>query len=310
MACESTDRASAARLPDFLILGAAKAGTTALFRALSRHPRVYGSPVKEPLFFAYVDNPPRFAGPVADHLSRRVISDPAAYTALFVDCPDGALACEASPEYLYSRVAPAAAFEYVPEARLIAVLRHPVERAYSQYLHLRHEGQEPLTFEAALVVEAERIANGWPPVWHYRSRGFYGEQLGRWLSVFPREQLLIVFYEDWLHEPGATLTRICSHVGIEALDPTMVRRENVSSRAPRWPWLHHRMVEDNALRRFAGRRLPLPVRDAITGTLGTLNLRAGPTLDPAVRARLATSYHADIEQVEALTGRDLTLWRS
>jgi hypothetical protein len=297
------------RLPDFLIIGAAKAGTTALFGALSRHPRVYRSPVKEAFFFAYVDNPPHFAGPRAEHLSSRVITDFKSYTALFA-CPPGSLACDATPEYLYSPTAPAAALEHVPDARLIVILRHPVERGYSHYLHLRHEGLEPLTFEAAWAAEAGRIADGWPPVWHYRSRGFYGEQLRGWLDCFPDEQVLILFYEDWVKQQAQTLARVCNHLGLEPLDPSAVRRENVSSLKPRWTWLHHRTVEDNALRRWAGRRLPLPLRDPVTGSLGALNLRAGPTLDPGLRARLAVAFHGDLERLEALTGRGLTAWRS
>ena len=216
---------------------------------------------------------------------------------------------EATPEYLYSREAPAAAIAHVPRARLIAVLRHPVERAHSQYLQLRHDGKEPLDFEAALAAEDERIASGWPPVWHYRARGFYGEQLHRWLDHFPREQLLILFYEDWLARPAQTLASICNHLGIGPVDASVVRRENVSSRQPRWGWLHHRMVEDNALRRWAGRRLPLVVRDAITRAIGSVNMREGPTLHPSLRARLASVYAEDIDRVEALTGRDLSAWR-
>ena len=299
----------AGKLPDFLILGAAKCGTTALFGALSRHPRVYAAPVKEPFFLAYVDDPPDFPGLGGDRLSRRVISDYHAYEALFADCPPGAVAGEATAEYLYSPTAPAAASAFVPKARLVAILRHPVERAYSQYLHMRHEGLEPLTsFEAAWGEEDARIAKGWPPVWHYRARGFYGEQLRRWLDAFPREQLLIELYDDWLHHPEATLARICEHLGIEP-NALPVKRENVSSQQPRWPWLHHRMVEDNALRRFAARRLPLGIRDAITHTVGAVNLRTGPMLDPPLRARLAAEYSADLDLTEALCGRDLTAWR-
>ena len=187
---------------------------------------MYVSPVKEPFFFAYVDSPPSFAGPGAEFFSQRVISDLATNSALFADSPTEMVTGEATPEYLYSREAPAAVIEHVPRARLIAILRHPVERAHSQYLQLRHDGKEPLDFEAALAAEDEQIASGWPPVWHYRARGFYGQQLHRWLDHFPREQLLILFYEDWLARPAQTLASICNHLVIGPVDAaSVVRRE-------------------------------------------------------------------------------------
>jgi hypothetical protein len=300
-----------ARLPDFLILGAAKAGTTALFGALSRHPRVFCSPQKEPRFFEHAGSPPRFRGPGGEANARTVISDEATYLALFAGCPPGKVAGEASTEYLSGQRAPAVAFQYVSQARLIAILRHPVERAYSQYLHLRQEGCDPLaTFEAAWAAEEERIVGGWRTTTHYRARGFYGQALARWLNVFPREQLLVLFYEDWLQRPEQTIDLVCQHLGVEPLKHPVVRRENVSSRQPRWAWLQHRMVGDNRLRRWAQRRLPLAIRDAITRPLTGLNLTPGPPLDPALRARLAVVYHEDLKQVEALTQRDLTAWRS
>ena len=221
---EPTTAARASRLPDLLIIGTAKAGTTALFGALSQHPRVFAPPVKEPLFLAYAGNPPHFAGPAGDRLSHRVISDLPTYQALFDGCPPDAMAFEATPEYLYSRTAPMAALEYVPDARLVAVIRHPVERAFSHYLHLLHEGLETLSFEAAWAAEEERIASGWAPVWHYRARGFYGEQLRRWLDVFPAEQMLVLLYEEWLESPGATLDRICAHARIEPFESFTPRR--------------------------------------------------------------------------------------
>jgi len=266
--------------------------------------------VKEPRFFAYAGASPRFPGREGEQSAVKVVSSEEAYAALFANCPPGTLAGEASAEYLCSERAPLVASQYVPDARLIAILRHPVERGYSQFLHLRQEGHEPLdSFEAAWAAEEERVAAGWRPVWHYKTRGFYGRQLRRWLDVFPRERLLVLFYEDWLRFPRQTLDRIWQHLGVTELIDPVIRRENVSSRQPRWGWLHHRMVEDNGLRRWAQRRLPKVVRDAITATITGLNLRPGPTLDPSLRARLSAVYDDDLRQVEALTQRDLTAWR-
>ena len=176
----------AGRLPDFLLIGAAKAGTTALFAALARHPYVYASPTKEPRFLAYVDAVPSFKGPGGAKYASTIVVDAASYRSLFAGCPENARAGEASTDYLGSESAPDVARRLVPQARIIAVLRHPVERAYSHFLHLRQHGHEPVPdFEAAWMDESRRAAAGWRPSHLYQRRGFYGQQLTRWLGHFP-----------------------------------------------------------------------------------------------------------------------------
>jgi len=300
------------RWPDFLVIGAAKAGTTALFKAIGRHPRVFLPSAKEPRYFAYPDAPPAFKGPYGAVNSRRVLADRATYLRIFDGCPSTHLTFEASNEYLVSERAPAAAARQIPSARLIVMLRHPVERAFSQFLHLTAEGHETSrTFAEAWEACEARIAAGWMPVFNYRLRGFYGAQLTRWLEHFPREQLLVLFYEDWRARPADVLAQVWRHVGLEPIENPVITRENVSSLQPRWRWLHHHMTNlENPVRWLAQRTLPLRVRDAITAAAGAINLKPGPTLDPALRSRLAATYADDLTLLESITGRDLTAWRS
>jgi len=298
------------RLPDFLVIGAPKAGTTALYRALERHPRVFLSQPKEPSFFSFAGSPPRFAGPGGANYARMFTHDEVAYRRLFADFPSQAVAGEASVLYLSCDRAPQVAASYVPGARLIAILRHPVQRAYSQYLHVRQEGNEPCAeFEQAWNEDERRHAEGWVPGACYRRLGFYAEGLSRWLEHFPRERLLVLFYEDWCARPAEVLAEAWRFLGVEPLPDPLVTRENVSSLQPRWPWLHQRMIADSGLRAWARRCLPLAMRDAITKPLRWLNLRAGPQLDPALRTRLASTYHEDLDRLAAMTGRDLDAWR-
>ena len=300
------------KLPDFLILGAAKAGTTAMFRALSRHPGIYCSPVKEPRFFAYAGSGrvPLHTCPAANAFKDSIVTE-AQYLELFAACPESRKAGEASPIYLSSAEAPFAARQYVPHCRLIVILRHPVERAYSQWLHNRQGGREMLgDFESAWAAEEERREKGWAHVWEYRYRGFYARQLDTWLQFFERDQILVLFYENWVQRPEETLAAVCKHIGVEPLPALKITRENVTSRQPRWPLLHHMMVRENLLRRLAQRILPLAVRDAITGNIHRINLKPGPKLDPDLRARLAKVYHDDIRWLEKLTGTNLERWKS
>jgi hypothetical protein len=300
------------RWPNFLLIGAAKAGTTALFAAITRHPAVCNLGEKEPRFFSYPDTTPEFAGPGSDKNIKTIIHKKADYLRLFSGCPADCMAGEASTNYLADEIAPQSAGLLIPDARLIAILRHPVERAYSQFLHLRQEGHEQAaTFEEAWKDGDRRMAENWRPAFWHRHRGFYAQHLNRWLEHFPREQLLVLFYEDFRDRPNEVLAQIWHHLAIEPITNPVVARENVSSRQPHWAWLHHRMVDqDNPFRRLAQRTLPLWARDAVTKGIGAVNLRPGPRLDPKLRAQLAITYHDDLTELEALTGRDLTHWRT
>ncbi|MGZ8247398.1 hypothetical protein [Methylomagnum sp.] len=116
------------KFPDFLILGAPKAGTTAMFRALEQHPRIFCSPAKEPRYFINPGWRPDYRDPGAEVRLRTIVVEEADYLRLFSQCPPDAKAGEASTAYLQSAEAPAHAVRYVPNVRLITVLRHPVER--------------------------------------------------------------------------------------------------------------------------------------------------------------------------------------
>ena len=165
-------------MPNFLMVGAQKCGTPSLYYYLKQHPQIYMSPVKEAHFFDVEEGEkPDFRR--ASHSSRPVsgIED---YRALFAGVKDETAIGEASPSYVYIPEAPRRIRSRLPDAKLIAILRDPADRAYSAFLHTSRSGREPLTdFAQALREEEDRIRNGWHPLYHYRERGFYHAQLKR-----------------------------------------------------------------------------------------------------------------------------------
>jgi hypothetical protein len=198
-------------LPDFLVLGAQKAGTTALYEYLRRHPQISGPSWKEVSFFDrhwargeswYRGNFPNVARTRGKHVG------------------------EASPSYVFHPLAPQRVEEVVPEARLIVLVRNPVDRALSQYNHEVALGREPLPFEEALDAEEERLrgeqermaadpryfSREW---WShtYKARGRYAEQLERWLAVFPCEQLLILPSDDLGSDPARAHAQVLEFLG-------------------------------------------------------------------------------------------------
>jgi hypothetical protein len=300
---------STASPPEFMIIGAAKAGTTALYRAIRGHPGVFLCE-KEPRFFAFAGETPSFRGPNDHRLMTDVVTDAADYQRLFLGARPGQLRGEASGLYLYVDKAPRVAHQYAPQARLIAILRQPAERAYSHWLHQRLTGAESLSdFVEACAAEPERLRAGWGATWAYLSRGFYGRQLDRWLEYFPREQLLILFYEDWIASPRETLARVWRHLGLESLPNATIRRLNVTSGQPRWRWLEQIIAYDNIFRRCARRNFPLAWRDVLSRLIHSLNHYRVPPLDPEIRRELTARFYEDFGRVEELTGRDLEAWK-
>ena len=217
-------------MPDFLVIGAPKAGTTALHAALARHPGLYMSAIKEPKFFLSDGPPPAKGGPgdaltYREHVWRRPD-----YEALFDPAPAGTLRGESTPLYLYDRAAMRRIRETLPGAKLIVIVRDPVERAHSNWTHLWSAGLEPIgDFVRACAEEERRAAAGWASFWHYIGLGLYGEQLEYLFTLFPREQVLVLRYRLLVDEPAQSLDRICGFLGVEKGVLTEIPRHNVTS---------------------------------------------------------------------------------
>jgi Sulfotransferase domain len=243
-------------LPDFLVLGAQKAGTTALYAYLRWHPGITGPSWKEVSFF-----------------DRHWWRGERWYRGQFPLRSRGRLVGEASPSYLFHPLAPERARAVVPDARLVVVLRDPVDRAYSQYQHEVALGREPLSFEEALAAEEGRtrgeverlvadpraFSHEW---WDhtYAARGLYAEQLERWLAVFPRDQLLVVTSDELGERPAESYGSILSFLGAapHSLDeyPRVFDRDYAPMRPDTREALAQRFAEPNRrLEELLGREL-------------------------------------------------------
>ncbi len=243
-------------LPDFLILGAQKAGTTALYAYLRWHPQITGPSFKEVSFFdRHYERGQRW---YRAHLPIR----------------RSGLVGEASPSYLFHPLAPERVRRMVPHARLIALVRDPVDRAFSHYQHEVALGREALSFEDALAREDERMQGeverlvrepayfsyAW---WNYTyaARGRYAEQLERWLAAFPREQLLVLFTEELAADAAGTYRRALDFLGVDArgLDsyPRIFEREYGGMDPATRARLKHEFADPNErLAKLLGRELP------------------------------------------------------
>lgn len=196
---------SVGALPDFLVVGAQKAGTTFLYQSLLQHPAVFGAHEREVSFFT---TEARYGGAEAyrSHFPPRE------------ELPEGAVVGEKSPGYLNGPDVAKRAASVVPEAKIIALLRNPVDRAWSNYQHVAGKLEaDPLDFEDALEAEPERLASPerGSRRFGYLARSRYIEYLPSWYEHFGQEQILILQSEDMYERPRAALKRACDFLRVE-----------------------------------------------------------------------------------------------
>lgn len=245
---ERIETAQLRQLPDFVIIGTQRGGTTSLYRYLTGHPDIGPALRKEVHFF--------------DHHYEKGIDW---YLAHFPVRGEVPIVGEASPYYLFHRDVPERARRVVPYAKFIALLRNPVDRAYSHYQMRVSKGLESLSFEDAIDKEPERLSGDDPSglTWRHHSyirRGLYVDQLKRWVSVFPREQLLIIKSEDFYKEPEQILQQTLAHLGLQPWSPAKLKAHHLSEYADMDPVTRERLKEyfaphNEQLYAFLGRDL-------------------------------------------------------
>ena len=292
-------------MPNFFIIGAQKAGTTSLYYYLKQHPQVYMSPRKEPHFFEGMHSEYRKRGRTLPP-----VTDLGDYQGLFEGVTDEKAIGEASASYLYSPKAPALIERSVPDAKLIAVLRNPADRAYSNFVHCVQVGREPLaSFAPALQAEEKRVRENWGPLWHYKQKGFYYAQVKRYFNMFGQDRVKVYLYDDLEDEPFGMLRDIFRFLDVDETFVADLSIEHNTAGLPRNKSIYA------VAKRLASRNPALKV------TLLERFLPAGPRryvkdqvfvkpppLAAEVRRQLIDSYKEDILKLQELIQRDLSPW--
>ncbi|MGZ4436393.1 MAG: sulfotransferase family protein [Nocardioidaceae bacterium] len=302
------------RRPDFLLIGAPKAGTTALHAALARHPGLFLSRVKEPKYYLCGDSPPpAYTGPGDAHSNREWVWQRRRYLDLFGDAPADVPCGESTPFYLYHRDARRRIAADLPDVRLVAVLRDPVDRAYSNWMHLWVDGLEPCPdVVEACAREQQRLDAGWAPFWHYRGLGMYGRQVADLLQHVDRERLLVLRYRELVDAPHATLNRVSRFLGVAEDVVTEIQSGN--SRPFVEPSVRTRVLGPVVRAGAAvGAHFPPAAWRAVSRPLvAQLHQRgnpARPRLSPEQREALRAPFLEDIALLEKVTGESYDDWR-
>lgn len=282
-------------LANLFILGAEPAGTTLLRGYLAQHPQVFVPRTADPSYFTFAGGVPEQRVPkaiAADKGMRRAlcravhgdaVTTADAYRRLYRRAGRRAIRADLSSAHLDSLAAAARIRGCVPDARLVALLRNPIDRAYSLFEDMRRDGLEPLSsFADALAEEPKRQLQGWASAWLYARGGYYHRQLEPYVRYFGRHRLHVLLYEDLLREPEAEMRRLFQFAGIAADVPLRPTAEQ--------PW------QD----RLAAR---------LVGLIRSAGATVSEPLSLGARAMLSARYAEDIAKLEGLIGRNLDCWR-
>ncbi len=303
------------RLPNFLVIGAGKSGTTSLDHYLHQHPDIFMSRVKEPNFFALMGEKPVEAKDDPEQMYHypQAVYAWEDYRALFQEVENEKAIGETSPMYLYNAHAPHRIRQLLGEkTKLIAILRHPVDRLYSRYLHLARENRLPSPrFEDALDRDS---------IWWRRpdlvTEGFYFSYLKNYFDIFPREQIRVYRYEDFKKDPQGLMRDLFTFLGVnpEAEIDTELRLNASGFVKNRWK---DRLIGQQSILRGALEKLAPALLDQMRqstywqkklNNLRAQNL-ARPQLDAELRLRILEEIYAkDVWQTAQLIDQDLNAW--
>lgn len=294
------------RRPNLFIVGAPKCGTTALYTYLRRHPGIFMSPLKEPHFFG-MDL--RFRG-------RAPLSEPE-YLACFAGARGQRLVGEASVWYLYSRRAAFEIKQFSPAAKIVVMLRNPVDVMYALHAERRFQGSENIAdFEAALRAEPERRrgldlpSRGMLDGGLYRAVARFPDQVARYFGAFGRENVHVIVFDDFQANTAAVYAATLAFLGVAPVVEDALRAEN-ANRWPRSARLARILHEPPRVLQWFGRAvLSRPRRASLLARLRLLNSRVAlrAPMPAELRRRLQTELRPDVTQLSAILGRDLTHW--
>jgi hypothetical protein len=298
----------AMRKPDFFIVGAQRSGTTAMMTYLGKHPEIFMVNDVEPHFFGTDLHRPTY------------IRDERSYQSLFNEAKDEKRVGEKSVGYLYSKRAAVEIKEYQPSAKIIIMLRNPVDVLYSRHSRRVYFGNEDIfDFEAALDAEEDRRQGlqlpkgvGLREAWRllYRDRVKFVEQVQRYLDTFGRENVHIIIFDDFINDTASVYRDTLRFLDVNPDFQPEFQKLNID-RHVRSEGIHSFLKRPpKAVRSFVKTVTPFRLRQRVVNVLLSLNTKhePRPPLPQKLRSQLQAEFLPEVEQLSKLLGRDLTHW--
>ena len=290
-------------MPNFFIIGAAKAGTTTLYELLKQHPDIFLSVIKEPQFFCRED---QFEKGIDYYLDT-----------CFRCSENSAARGEATPHYLYFEKVAKRIAASIPldNQRFIVLLRDPVKRAYSLYWNMVAEGVESLSFTDAINQEKQRstdpeLADKCSLKYQYVRSGMYAAQIRTYYKYFHEKQFLFLFFEDLIQDEQVVLQQVLRFLGVKTDVPISCGNVHNPSGIPRLRFVHEFVRKPLWIKSQLARLLPRTARYRITSKIVELNKKkqSYEPMEKNLELRLRAIFSDDILDLQEITNRDLSSW--
>jgi hypothetical protein len=278
--------------PNVFIVGAAKSGTTSLYHYLRQHPDVFLPLYKEPHFFSQVKPKPEL-----EVFLKHISSEPE-YLKLFEKASSKIIG-EASTSYLWDKDTPQRIKQVAPDAKIIIMLRHPIERAFSHYLNNVREAYEKRSFHQAILEDLQTTQKGWGISSLYVDLGYYCEQVERYLKTFGTN-VLVIFFEEFIKDIPAHLEKVFEFLAIDPSYANKVQPEVRNSYARPSSGLSRWLLGTPAVRRLVRAVSPASLRPMLRNLL--LKREAKPVMEAETRELLSEVYKDQASCLEALLG--------
>jgi hypothetical protein len=290
--------------PNFLIIGAAKCGTTSMHRYLSQHPDIFMPGWKEPSFF------------IGDPFKPLNCATQAVYYKLFKRIKEEHAFGEASTAYLYDEAAPKLIHEALGNIKIIIMLRDPANMSYSLYNHqVRKEGETIESFEEALEAEEVRLKNssfkkkcyGWHANYYYYRRALYYDQVKRYWDTFGQNNIFIILFEDLNADPIGIVQKTFEFLNVEETFIPIIQVHNAAGEILKIPefWKDRSLLLQTTAFVFSK-----TVFKKIHQLLRNIGRKPPPAISPETAQKLKKRFYGDICRLETLTGKNLSAWKN
>lgn len=307
-------------IPNFFVVGAAKAGTTSLYHYLKQHPNIYLSPIKETHYFStdiavtefsetykkhtFLDLDSYFSEKPYKELALSFVQKKEHYQKLFEDCKNEKAIGECSPSYLFSKEAPQNIYNYNSKAKIIISLRNPVSRSFSHYLMALRIGQTSLSFKKAFEKDMASTNKGWGKTELFYDLSMYSKQITRFVKLFSKEQIKFILFDDLVNNTTAIIKECHQFLDIKPIDPLKIEKHNAAS-IPKHKRLNHFFVK-TGIKNASGK---------ILGEAGKKKFKSFvfdgkkiPKINDEDKALLLKLYKEDILKTQKIINKDLSAW--
>jgi hypothetical protein len=310
--------------PTFIVVGAAKCGTTSLYHYLDKHPEVYMSPIKETNHFSSDIDPENFSSEYKLHEARKhfnldkwlaagmpekrwgwYVKKRDQYWQLFGGMKNEKAAGEISNSYLFSSTAAQEIKYALPDAKIIMMLRNPIDRLYSHYLANLRDGKTLLTCFEELNYDMAKIDKGWGISHLYIELGLYYQQVKRYLDTFDKENIRIYFHDDYKKDPEGLVRDMFEFIGVDKNIVVDFNEKHNEAKVPKNKYFVH-LISVLGIKKKLFRLLPQSMKKKIKSSFFK-NEKVTP-LTIEERNKIIKYYNSDIEKLGVLVGRDLSQW--